>query len=251
MPGNPAPDRFGRATMQPALSGVEASSPVGSSFTMPSMSHPLLLGHRGARATQSLPENTLASFDLALVHGCDGFEFDVRQTADGRAVICHDPKLHGIEIAHAGPTDLAELSTLEQVLQRYQARAFLDIEIKVAGLETAVRNALRAHPPQRGYVVSSFLPEALLALRALAPDLPLGLICETPSELATWEQIPVQFVIPHDALIDIDLCTALHAAGKKIFVWTVNQREQMVHFKDLGVEGIISDDTEMLAQLRT
>jgi glycerophosphoryl diester phosphodiesterase len=214
------------------------------------MSHPLLLGHRGARATRSLPENTLASFDLALVHGCDGFEFDVRQAADGRAVICHDPKIHGLEIAQAGPADLAELSSLEQVLQRYWARAFLDIEIKVPGLETTVRNALHAHPPQRGYVVSSFLPEALLALRALDPDLPLGLICETPSELTALERLPVQFVIPHYTLIDIDLCQALHAAGKKVFVWTVNQKEQMIHCKELGVEGIISDDTEMLAQLR-
>lgn len=214
------------------------------------MSHPLLLGHRGARATRSLPENTLASFDLALVHGCDGFEFDVRQAADGRAVICHDSNIHGMEIAQASPADLVELPSLEQVLQRYWARAFLDVEIKVPGLEATVRNALHAHPPQRGYVVSSFFPEALLALRALDPDLPLGLICETPSELTAWEQLPVQFVIPHYTLIDIDLCQALHAAGKKVFVWTVNQREQMIYCKDLGVEGIISDDTEMLAQLR-
>ena len=44
---------------------------------------PLLLGHRGARAEKSISENTLASFDLALAQGCDGFEFDVRLAADG------------------------------------------------------------------------------------------------------------------------------------------------------------------------
>jgi hypothetical protein len=46
--------------------------------------HPLLLGHRGAR--RAAPENTLAAFDLALQHGCDGFEFDVRRTLDGRSL---------------------------------------------------------------------------------------------------------------------------------------------------------------------
>jgi glycerophosphoryl diester phosphodiesterase len=215
------------------------------------MSRPLLLGHRGARATRSVPENTIASFDLALAHGCDGFEFDVRQTADGRAVVCHDPKIHGIEIALARPGELKDLPLLEQVLARYQAQAFLDIEIKVPGLQQAVVAALRALPLQRGYVVSSFLPEVLLALRELDPDLLLGLICETPPELAAWEQLPTQFVIPHHTLMNVDLCQTLHAAGKKVLTWTVNRKEQVIHFKDIGVEGIISDDTEMLAQLRT
>ena len=44
---------------------------------------PLLLGHRGARATRHVPENTLASFELCLEHGCDGFEFDIRRSSDG------------------------------------------------------------------------------------------------------------------------------------------------------------------------
>ena len=56
------------------------------------MSRPLLLGHRGARGLKSIPENTLAAFDRALADGCDGFEFDVRLTADGQAVVHHDPK---------------------------------------------------------------------------------------------------------------------------------------------------------------
>jgi glycerophosphoryl diester phosphodiesterase len=62
---------------------------------------PLLLGHRGLRVPQAPPENTFAAFDLALQHGCDGFEFDVRLTGDGRAVICHDPWAQGIVIAEA------------------------------------------------------------------------------------------------------------------------------------------------------
>src|ERR1700758_486878 len=110
---------------------------------MLSMSRPLLLGHRGARSTRSIPENTLPSFDLALEHGCDGFEFDVRQTRDGRCVICHDPEIHGVEIARAGAGDLADLPLLEQVLARCRDRAFLDIEIKVPGTENAVIKCLR------------------------------------------------------------------------------------------------------------
>jgi glycerophosphoryl diester phosphodiesterase len=216
-----------------------------------SMSRPLLLGHRGARSTRSIPENTLASFDLALEHGCDGFEFDVRQTGDGRCVICHDPEIQGVDIARAGAGDLADLPVLAQVLARYRDRAFLDIEIKVPGIEDAVIQRLRTHPPLRGYVISSFLPEVLLKLRELDADLPLGLICETKAQLAAWDRLPVQFVIPHYTLTDINVCDAVHAAGRKLFTWTVNRQEQILRFKGMGVDGIISDDTEMLGKLRS
>jgi glycerophosphoryl diester phosphodiesterase len=214
------------------------------------MSRPLLLGHRGARATRAIPENTFASFDLALAHGCDGFEFDVRRAADGRALICHDPKVSEIEIAHAGPAELTHLPQLDQVLARYHASAFLDIELKVAGLETTLLHSLRSHPPQRGCVVSSFLPEVLLTLRKLDNHVPLGLLCETQPQLTAWPRLPVQCVLPHYTLMDIDICAVLQREKRQVFTWTVNRRESMLQFQGMGVDGIISDDTEALAKLR-
>ena len=50
---------------------------------------PLLLGHRGCRLKQ-FPENSMRAFRHALAAGCDGFEFDVRTTADGKLVCLHD-----------------------------------------------------------------------------------------------------------------------------------------------------------------
>lgn len=210
------------------------------------MSRPLLLGHRGARGTRSIPENTLESFDLALTQGCDGFEFDVRRTADGHAVICHDPIVHGVDVARSNLADLRNVPQLEPVLACYSQRAFLDIELKVAGLEALVVEALRACPSQRGYVVSSFLPEALLALRGLDQNIPLGVICEDKHQLAAWKQLPVQFVIAHHSLVDEALCRILANASKRILVWTVNTREQILRLSSNGVDGIISDDTALL-----
>ena len=81
---------------------------------------PLLLGHRGARALKSIPENTLASFDRALADGCDGFEFDVRLSAGGTAVVCHDAQTGNFEIASASAEQLSALPQLRDVLARYQ-----------------------------------------------------------------------------------------------------------------------------------
>src|SRR5437588_5949390 len=130
------------------------------------MKRPLLLGHRGARAIHSIPENTLASFDRALADGCDGFEFDVRLTADGQAVVCHDPKVGNVEIATVARDAVAALPGLEEVLQRYRQSAFLDIELKVHGLEETTLALLGECPPLAGFVLSSFLPEVLRDLRA-------------------------------------------------------------------------------------
>src|SRR5438270_13153556 len=101
-------------------------------------SRPLLLGHRGARAVTSLPEASIASFDRALRDGSDGFECDVRRTSDHAVVLAHDPQASGIEIASSPASRLGQLALLEDVLVRYRERAFLDIELKVPGLEESV-----------------------------------------------------------------------------------------------------------------
>ena len=207
---------------------------------------PLLLGHRGARAVRSIPENTLESFDRALADGCDGFEFDVRLTADGVGVICHDPRFGRIEIARATAAQLGQCPHLENVLSRYQERAFLDIELKVSGLENISLNLLRKYPPRRGYVVSSFLPEGLSAIGVQDPSVPLGLICDTRSELLRWKELPVEYVIPNHKLARASLLRELKDAGKKVLVWTINEPAAMVRFYELGVDGIISDNPSLL-----
>jgi glycerophosphoryl diester phosphodiesterase len=207
---------------------------------------PLLLGHRGARAEKATPENTPGSFDLALAQGCDGFEFDVRLSADGQAVICHDATIRGLKIAESSAEDLA-LPLLRDVLTRYQSTAFLDVELKVAGLERITTDLLSKFIPTHGFVVSSFLPEVLVALHDLASAIPLGLICETRAELSRWLRLPVAYVIPHYKLVEQDLVSEITAAGKKILVWTVNVPADMKRLSKWGVDGIISDNPKRLA----
>jgi glycerophosphoryl diester phosphodiesterase len=212
------------------------------------MTRPLLLGHRGARAFRQIPENTPASFELCLEHGCDGFEFDVRRSADGQAVICHDPVVRGIEIAQNLAAALG-LPSLSEVLRSFGRRAFLDIELKVAGLESQTIAALHAHPPQKRYVVSSFLPEVLKAIHELDATVSVGLLCENRDQLRLWRELPVEWVVLQFKLADRELIEQVHKAGKKAMVWTVNGRELMRQFADWGVDAIISDETELVAQV--
>jgi glycerophosphoryl diester phosphodiesterase len=209
---------------------------------------PLLLGHRGARASAHVAENTLPSFDLCLKHGCDGFEFDVRLTPGGRALICHDPKVRGVTVSRASGDQLADIPELEQLLHRYGQRAFLDIELKVKNLESKTLLALSENPPEHGVVVSSFSAEIVMALRARSGRVPLGIICEKPAQLARGRKLPVEWVIAHQSLVDQKLVSEIQAAGKQLLVWTVNRQAGMLRFADWGVDGIISDETELLVR---
>ncbi len=226
---------------------------------------PLLLGHRGARLRLSRlglrwpgapSENSLAAFQYALARGCDGFEFDVRFTSDHRSALWHDPKFGSREIAGTEYSALgrpqrferrrAPLACLEDVLARFGGTAYLDIEVKVAGQEKAIVSAIKAAPPMRGFVVSSFLPEALLRLHELDPQLPLGYVCQHADAAKQWPKLPISVFIPQYKLVSPSLVDEAHAAGLKLFTWTVNYHRDLVRLAAQGVDGLISDDPTLL-----
>jgi glycerophosphoryl diester phosphodiesterase len=206
----------------------------------------LLLGHRGARGVKDVAENTLASFDFAVSQGCAGFEFDVRLTGDAQAVICHDATTRGFEISQHPAQSLA-LPSLRDVLGRYHSTAFLDIELKVPGLERIIIDLLRERPPSRGFVVSSFIPEVLTRIHDFDATIPLGLICETKAQLSLWKTLPVSYVIPHYKLLSQKLLCEIKGERKKAFVWTVNAPAAIKRFLRWEVDGIISDYPERLS----
>jgi glycerophosphoryl diester phosphodiesterase len=208
---------------------------------------PRLLGHRGARALKSIPENTIASFDRALADGCDGFEFDVRLTEDEEAVVCHDAKISGYDVSRTMAKQLSQLPRLRDVLQRYRD-SFLDIELKVKGLERITLDLFLRHKPRRGFVVSSFQPGSLKSVRTLDATVPLGLICESKTQLRLWNELPVEYVIPQHELVDPELVRKIKGAGKKVIVWTVNDPADIERLAEYGVDGIISDDTSLLCR---
>lgn len=212
----------------------------------------LLLGHRGAR--RYAPENTFAAFDLALDHGADGFEFDVRSTGNKQSIICHDPRLNRLVIRkrtfkqlQASYASAKECPpSLEDVLDRYARSAFLNIEVKVRGMEQLVARAVKHVRPQRGYFISSFLPSVVRNLHLIDSSLALGTLAQTRWQLRRWNKLPATYVVPHYRLLSPRLIEKLHSAGKIVITWTVNDPRQMLRAARMGVDGIISDDPKLL-----
>jgi glycerophosphoryl diester phosphodiesterase len=213
----------------------------------------LLLGHRGARLYA--PENTIAAFDLALRHGVEGFEFDVRCTRSKESIVCHDNRFNRmmvrkrtLEQIHAKCSLDGKPPCLEDVLELYSRTAFLNIEVKVRGMEDVVVQAIKRFPPQRGYFISSFLPSVVRKLNDLDSSLVLGAISKSYWHLRRWKALPVSYVVPHYGLLTPKLVKELHDAGKTVITWTVNDARKMVQLAEMGVDGIISDDTKLLVK---
>ena len=205
---------------------------------------PLLLGHRGA--SKYSRENSVVAFNLALEHGCDGFEFDVRYTRDCRAVICHNPFYRRRRIERHLLSEFT-LPCADEVICSFVGRAYLDIELKVSGQVQPILDALGAANPN-SFVISSFLPDVVVAVHAAGKNIPLGLICENARQLRRWPSLPIGALIAERKLVTQSLVDELHSAGKRVLVWTVNRQKDMLRLAEVGVDGLMSDDTLLLAR---
>lgn len=213
----------------------------------PGIKKPLFLGHRGTRI--HVPENTFVAFDLA-AEQCDGFEFDVRRTADGVPIICHDEHYHKHKVAehtYAQLHAVHPVHTLREVLERYQDKCYLNIELKDPGMETETLVLLNQFPVRKGVMVSSFLPQVIEGLAALRnkQHVPLGYICRNLKLLPKWKTLPLSHAVINHAIYSKQLQGELQDARIKMFIWTVNDAAEVQRFTELSVDGIISDDPHL------
>ena len=242
---------------------------------------PLVIGHRGLPLLAA--ENTLRSFELALEQGADGFEVDAVALADGTLVAGHSLDLtelcHGVARGDAGARGLDELqrldpdlATLEQVLELAAARLVsgpLLIDLKSAGQERALIEALHRHGLQERAVLCSLersqlarllelAPEIARSLsypadrrrlserRAIAPLVPLalhGLRLLLRRRIRSWlEQTGAAAVTLHHGVIDADLVRRCHEWGIAVFAWTVDDARIRQRLVEAGADGIITND---------
>ena len=100
--------------------------------------------------------------------------------------------------------------------------------------------------------IQSFDPRSLKAIRALDPDVKLVLLVEDETDykkkLAELDFTPFAYS-PNYKLIDKSTVNELHKLGMKVIPWTVNDSIQMMKTIETGVDGIISDDPELLQQI--
>ncbi|HEY7258553.1 MAG TPA: glycerophosphodiester phosphodiesterase [Gaiellales bacterium] len=200
-----------------------------------------ICAHRGA--SRRHPENTLAAFAAAVEMGADMIETDVRRTARGRLVLHHDP---------LGPRTPRGLVELAELVERADGRIALDVELKEAGYEADVLAVLEPRPA--GLVVTSFLPDAVAAVRALDPEVETGLIFrpgDRGSLPARADACGARMVVAHSSVLRPELAAELRRAGRPLMVWTVNDRRRLAAVLAMpGVTHVVTDVPDVALALR-
>jgi len=216
------------------------------------MTHrPLHIAHRGM--PRQARENTLASFALALAAGADGIELDVHATSDGVVVVHHDPDLStGAVIAFTTLGELREqaphgpqVPTLADVCALMKGRAELFVEIKGAGIEGLVVDALGRYDGP--VAIHSFDHDLIRRLADARCPYRLGVLFEDDQDAsALMQRTGALDVWPHHPLVTRTLVDEVHLAGGRVIPWTVNDANDVRRVTSLGVDGICTDDVSVL-----
>lgn len=207
----------------------------------------LRLAHRGD--ARGAPENTIAAMTGALaVPACDGLEFDVRVSADGVPVICHDETLERVfgrpeHVDASTGTALAALGvpTLAELLAAAGRRPFLDVELKVDTGPILIEVLAAARGPELlRAVVSSFHPDALERVAQLAPRWPRWLNSDVldAATVAEARALGCRGIAAQWRAIDPRSARLVAAAGLELASWTVRRRPTFDRLARLGVVAV-------------
>jgi glycerophosphoryl diester phosphodiesterase len=229
---------------------------------------PLVIAHRGVPV--QAPENTLASFRLALEAGADAIETDLRLTRDGAIVCLHDATLDRTtdRTGPASEMTLAEIRTavviasehgqfaadqpvggvptLEEVLALLPPDVGLALELKDPGFadEQFARRLAElcaARITDGTVLLLSFDVELLRAARRAAPGVWIGAVAE-------WQPDP-DFdgngvsTTPQAMLANPDYMRQARERGLWVCPLDPRPDQRLPWYMELGVDAVLTDDT--------
>lgn len=230
---------------------------------------PFWIAHRGAG--RQAPENTLAAFRAGAAFGYRAFECDLKLSRDGVPFLLHDDDLDRTSNGQgpAGRLDWSQLSRLDAGRwhsRQHAGEPLASLEAIAAFLianQLAINIELKPNPGQAfetGAVLgrevtrlwagqalrpvfSSFEPEALAGVRDSAPDERRALLLDVhrDSWLAEAQALACCAVITNHRLMDAARIEAIHGAGMRALVYTVNDEATAKTLRALGVDGLITD----------
>jgi glycerophosphoryl diester phosphodiesterase len=228
---------------------------------------PLIIAHRGGR--KWAPENTLAAFKRSVDAHVDGVELDIHRCKTGELVVIHDETLERTTNGAGFVKDktLKELKSLDagswykpefkderlpllsEVFDLVDGRCTVNVEIKdipvaYPGIDDALIELLSHYKYPDKIIVSSFDHAILKSFHAKAPQYKIGFLdAAIPAGFGAYAHlVGATAWNPEYAALRPDAVNDAHAAGLKVYTWTVNKPEEWNNLKRMGVDGIITDD---------
>jgi glycerophosphoryl diester phosphodiesterase len=218
----------------------------------------LIFAHRGASGLE--PENTIRAFSSALMAEVDGIEIDIHQVGD-KLLVIHDRWLQTttsgvgqlcqynyeqLRLLDAGCGEV--IPELNEVFSLIAGNCIINLELKnivssdilFRYLNEAIDN-YNFSPKQ--ILISSFNHPLLSMIHQQRNEFPIGALTSSiPLEYAKF----AQHLCAHSVHINIDFINQrfvvdAHQRKIKVFVYTVNELEDLCEMVKLGVDGIFTN----------
>jgi glycerophosphoryl diester phosphodiesterase len=236
---------------------------------------PLAFAHRGGAAHPDLVglENTMAAFRHAVDLGYDYLETDVHATRDGVLLAFHDAVLDRMTDTAGGVLDatLAEIRsvriagrepipTLAELFEAFPDARF-NIDVKAWGAVPLLARFIEEHDAYDRVLVGSFSWRRINRFRRLTGGrVPTS---AHPLQVVAFRLLPsarlaaaltrgrfAALQVPaHRGRFTVataGLVRRAHAAGKHVHAWTVDDPEEMIRLLERGVDGMMTDRTDIL-----
>ena len=230
----------------------------------------LIIAHRGAPSYAK--ENTIESFEKAMLLGADMIEFDVRRTKDDVLIAYHDEMIQGNptkDLTCEAISQIArhqgfDIPTVEEVLKWSRGKIKLDVELKEEGYEKEIVELLCRYLEEEQFVITSFNDASLRLIKERYPEIKTGLILgrgiprhhiltrlQEFFPMKRCKKAKADFLVAHLKLLRVGFLERARRSHHPIFVWTVNEEEtiwKLLH--DRRVYGIITDKPDLAVLLR-
>ncbi len=230
---------------------------------------PPVIAHRGASAYA--PENTMPAFLKAKQLGAKWLEFDVQLTKDNELVIFHDDELDRTSngSGYLWEHTLAELKALDvgrwytkdfagtKILTLSEVLSFLQKENMAANIEIKAREGDEKFMAEKvvpliqnffnqnpfPFLVSSFNPTALSAIRKLTLDFPLGTLMDQwhPEWQMICESLNCISVNVNHEILTRERCQEIIRTNRRLLAYTVNEVDRAHELFSWGVHAVFSD----------
>lgn len=231
---------------------------------------PMVFAHRGA--CKYAPENTLASFELAVEQGADAIELDVKLSADDEVMVIHDQtverttegtgKVNRLSLRELKELDAGshfgtgfkgeKIPTLDEVFESVGKSIFINVELtnyssRQDDLIPLTAAIVKRHGLQKTLLFSSFAPINLRRMKVLLPEVPVGLlaldgILGTVNRSKVYQKLSPGIIHPNLKDVNAGLMARERRRSRRVHVWTVNEESDLRRMNELGVDGVFTDD---------
>jgi glycerophosphoryl diester phosphodiesterase len=218
----------------------------------------LIFAHRGASGVE--PENTLRAIKTALDANVDGIEIDLHEV-DGKLLVIHDRWLHRTtsgtgqvyqhKFQHLRSLDAGngeKIPTLDEVFALVAGKCKINLELKgvfnINLLFSYIDNATSTtNLVNTDIILSSFNHRLLDIVHRQRPEFAIGALTSCyPLDYAKFAEALNAYSVHLDVnFISKHFVNDAHQRGLKVFVFTVDEFEDIKAMKALGVDGIFSN----------